>query len=201
MERRNFITAGIASSLVLTNTSEMFAQSEDNPKPFYVAPKGSLLPGPGNMDIRTLVKAEKTNLQFSSIEAAIGPKQMGPSPHLHEALDELMYVTEGTATVLIGQEIYEVKAGGWIFRPRKIVHSFWNATNEPIKFIDCFFNQPFEDYLETLFHKIIPEMIANKLTPQSPQIANQMTALDKKFGVTYFHDQRKAIVDKYGLKD
>jgi mannose-6-phosphate isomerase-like protein (cupin superfamily) len=28
-------------------------------------------------------------------------------------LDELMYVLEGTATVIIGDKIFEVEAGGW----------------------------------------------------------------------------------------
>jgi mannose-6-phosphate isomerase-like protein (cupin superfamily) len=50
---------------------------------------------------------------------------------MHKDLDELMYVLEGTATVMIGEELYEVQAGGWNFRPRRIVHSFWNASDKP----------------------------------------------------------------------
>jgi oxalate decarboxylase/phosphoglucose isomerase-like protein (cupin superfamily) len=126
---------------------------------------------------------------------------MGPSPHLHKDLDELMYVVEGTATVMIGEEIHEVPSGGWNFRPKGIIHSFWNASDSELRFIDFFFNQNFEDYLEELFHKIIPDMIKNGLTPASPEIAERITAIDKKFGITWFHERRKAIVEKYGLKD
>jgi len=134
------------------------------------------------------------------VEVAVSPNQMGPSPHMHENLDELMYVLEGKATVLIGEKIYEVEAGGWNFRPRRIVHSFWNASDTPLRFIDCFFNQNFEDYLEELFHKIIPDMVKNNLNPTTPEIATRIAALDKKFGVTWFHDQRQAIIDKYKLQ-
>ncbi|MEP7080027.1 MAG: hypothetical protein ABI784_04830, partial [Ginsengibacter sp.] len=106
----------------------------------------------------------------------------------------------GTATVMIGEKIYEVEAGGWNFRPRRIIHSFWNASDKPLRFIDCFFNQNFEDYLEELFHKIIPDMIKNNLTPTSPEISKRIEALDRKFGVTWFHNQRQAIIDKYKLQ-
>ncbi|MEO7834766.1 MAG: hypothetical protein ABIR50_05560 [Ginsengibacter sp.] len=68
-----------------------------------------------------------------------------------------------------------------------------------MRFINYFFNQNFEDYLEELFHKIIPDMLKNNLTPTSPQIANRIAALDKRFGVTWFHNQQQAIIDKYKL--
>jgi quercetin dioxygenase-like cupin family protein len=158
-----------------------------------------LEPGRGNVDIRTIIHSQQTGKQISNVEVAVSPKQMGPSPHTHKQLNELMYVLEGTATVMIGKKIYEVQAGGWNFRPRGIVHSFWNASDRPLRFIDSFFNQNFEDYLEDLFHKIIPYMIKNDLTPSSPDIAKRMQVLDKEFGVTWFHNERQAIIDKYGL--
>ncbi|MEO5907614.1 MAG: hypothetical protein ABIP98_00285 [Ginsengibacter sp.] len=42
-------------------------------------------------------------------------------------------------------------------------------------------------------------MLKNNLTPTSPQIANRIAALDKRFGVTWFHNQQQAIIDKYKL--
>jgi len=204
MERRNFLSTGILSGITLLNFStSIMAQQNKNKEPtnpFYIPPTEPLTPGPGNVDIRTIIHSKQTNKQFSNVEVAVAPKQMGPSPHMHKDLDELMYVLEGTATVMIGKEIYEVKAGGWNFRPRGIVHSFWNAGNSPLRFVDCFFNQNFEDYLEDLLHKIIPDMVKNNLTPASPEIAKRISALDKKFGVTYFHSQRQGIIEKYGLR-
>lgn len=204
MERRNFLSTGVLSGITLLNfpTSTMAPENRDEGSinPFYIGPKEPLQPGPGNVDIRTIIHSKQTNKQFSNVEVAVAPKQMGPSPHMHKDLDELMYVLEGTATVMIGKEIYEVKAGGWNFRPRGIVHSFWNAGDSQLRFVDCFFNQNFEDYLEDLFHKIIPNMVKNNLTPASPEIAKKLAGLDKKFGVTWFHNQRQGIIEKYGLK-
>jgi mannose-6-phosphate isomerase-like protein (cupin superfamily) len=202
MERRNFLSAGVMgfSLLSLPGFSAAQSQGTESLKPFYIPPSAPLVPGPGNVDIRTIIHSGQTGKQFSNVEVAVAPKQMGPSPHMHENLDELMYVLEGTATVMIGDEIYEVEAGGWNFRPRRIVHSFWNASDKPLRFIDCFFNQNFEDYLEDLFHKIIPDMLDRKLNPASPEIANRIAALDKEFGVTWYHSRRQAIIDKYKLQ-
>ncbi len=203
MKRRKFISASALGFSILNFPTLAGGQQNNIKNPseaFYIPPREPLKPGMGNVDIRTIIRADQTAKQISNVEVAVAPKQMGPSPHVHENLDELMYVLEGTATVLIGNKIYEVEAGGWNFRPRRIVHSFWNASDKPLRFIDCFFNQNFEDYLEELFHKIIPDMVKNNLTPTTPEIANRVAALDKKFGVTWFHDQRQAIIDKYKLQ-
>jgi glyoxylate utilization-related uncharacterized protein len=112
-----------------------------------------------------------------------------------------MYVKEGTIHVLVGTNVYEVKAGGWLFRPHGIVHTFWNATNEPALCSDMYFNQNFEDYLEEIFFKIYPDMTKRNLNPGSPEIAKKISELDKKFGITQFPEQRQAIVTKYGLKN
>lgn len=203
MKRRNFLSTSALGFTLLNSSTFAYAQHDNNEtssQPFYVPPREPLSPGPGNTDVRTIIHSNQTNKQFSNIEVALGPKQMGPSPHMHESLDELMYVLEGTATVMIGEKIYEVKAGGWNFRPRRIIHSFWNASDKPLRFIDCFFNQNLEDYLEELFHKIIPDMIKNNLTSTSPAIANRIAALDKKFEITWYHNQRQAIIDKYKLQ-
>jgi mannose-6-phosphate isomerase-like protein (cupin superfamily) len=202
MERRNFLSTSIVGGMSIISLPT-FAQTSNDKKtsePFYIPPTQPLVPGPGNVDVRTIIHSSQTNKQISNIEAAIAPKQMGVSPHIHKDLDELMYVLEGTATVMVGKEIYEVKTGGWSFRPRGIVHSFWNGQDTQLRFIDFFFNQNFEDYLDNLFHKIIPDMVKNNLTPASPEIAKRLAKLDKEFGVTYFHNQRQAIIDKYGLK-
>jgi mannose-6-phosphate isomerase-like protein (cupin superfamily) len=204
MERKNFLSASILGGFTFLNLPTFSLAQTKNDKepaqPFYIPPSEPLQPGPGNVDIRTIIHSKQTDKQISNVEVAVSPRQMGPSPHTHKDLDEMMYVLEGTATVMIGKEIFEVKAGGWNFRPHGIAHSFWNASDKPLRFIDFFFNQNFEDYLEDLFHKIIPDMVKNNLTPTSPEIAKRIELLDNKFGVTWFHNERQAIIDKYKLK-
>lgn len=203
---QNLILATAGVSLAQFVSGKEQTTKENNHKeiksllPFYLPPQKPLQPGPGGIDIRTWVRSSKTNLQFSCVETAVAPRTMGPAPHVHKDLDELMLVLEGTATVIVGGMVEEIQAGGWHFRPRKIEHTFWNGSEKPLRFIDMYFNQNFEDFLEELFHQIIPGMIKKRLSPQDPQIAKQLKSLDKRFGVTTFPEKRQPIIDKYRLK-
>ncbi len=168
-------------------------------QPFFIPPAEPLQPGPGGLDIRTLIRSAQTNMQFSCVEFAVAGKKMGPAPHYHKELDELMYVLEGTATVIVEDVVYEVPAGGWHFRPRNMVHTFFNNTDKVFRGIDMYFNQNFEDYLEEMFHKIIPDMLKQQLTPKDPAIAKRMNDLHQQFGLVGFPERRQAIIDKYKL--
>lgn len=65
--------------------------------------------------------------------------------------------------------------------------------------VDLYFNQNFENYLEELYHKIIPEVIKRKITFEDPEITKRVAEFDKKFGLTYYHEKIQPIMDKYGL--
>jgi mannose-6-phosphate isomerase-like protein (cupin superfamily) len=204
IQQLTMLTAGLSLfSLASCNDKNDSSVAKTDIKklsPFYLPPAAPLKAGPGGIDIRTLIRSSQTNLQFSCVETAVGPKQMGPAPHLHKDLDEIMLVMEGTASVIVDGKVDEIQTGGWQMRPRGIEHTFWNASDKPLRFIDMYFNQNFEDFLEELFHKIIPDMVKNKLTPADPTIAKRMDDLNKKFGVTMFPEKRQALVNKYGLQ-
>jgi oxalate decarboxylase/phosphoglucose isomerase-like protein (cupin superfamily) len=124
---------------------------------------------------------------------------MGPPPHAHQELDELMYVVEGTASVLVDREVVEVPTGAWHLRPRRIKHTFWNASEKPLRFFDMYFNQPFEEFLERLFHDLTPEK-GYPLDSEKRQHA--IARLYEKFGVVQFSDslaEHQAIMARYGL--
>lgn len=205
--RRNAIqqmllaTAGLGmfSMPSFAQTKSIDATASKELSPFMLSPREPLQPGSVGIDIRTWVRSSQTNMQYSCVEFAVAAKKMGPEPHYHKELDELMYVLDGTATVMVEDTIYEIPAGGWHFRPRGMVHTFFNNSDKPFRGIDMYFNQNFEDYLEELFHKIIPEMQKDKLTMADPAIAIQMHELHKKFGLVGFPEKRKPVMEKYGL--
>ncbi|RZJ69193.1 cupin domain-containing protein [Flavobacterium sp.] len=169
------------------------------PLPFLIPPKATLEVGPMGSNMRTLIRSEQTNRQFSCVEAVLAPKKMAGSPHKHDDLDELMYFMEGTASILMGEEVVEVTAGSWHLRPRGIVHVVWNSGNENLRLIDMYCNQNFEEYLEELYHKIIPDAIARNVSFNDPKIARRVAELDKQFGLTYYHEKSEPLMKKYGL--
>jgi mannose-6-phosphate isomerase-like protein (cupin superfamily) len=208
MERRNFLAmsglltafgAAIPSSLLALTTSPQGPEGGQNSKPVLL-PAQTPLDDKGGMDIRVWVRSGMTNGVFSNVETAVAPKMMGPPPHYHHELDELMYVVEGTASILIGNDMVEVKTGGWHLRPRMIKHTFWNASDQKLRFFDMYFNQPFEEYLEEIFHKLTAE---NGYEEGSDKKNKAIWALNDKFGLVFPEDsfgQRSEIMKQFGLK-
>lgn len=201
MERRNFLlTSGIASALGFTLPFMPVLNSNNNSLQPVLLPALPPLEHNNGMQIRTWVRTGMTNGLFSNVECAVAPKTMGPPPHYHKELDELMYVAEGTASILIGDEIVEVQAGGWHLRPRLITHTFWNASDKPLRFYDMYFNQPFEEYLEQIFHQLTPE---NGYPEGSEQKNRAIGALNEKFGLVFPDDafaKMQDIKQQFGLK-
>jgi mannose-6-phosphate isomerase-like protein (cupin superfamily) len=205
MERRDFLQSsallasfGLNSSLLLS--PDLNGQEGNEPIKPFLLPGQSPLSHNGGMDIRVWVRNGATNGLFSSVECAVAPKLMGPAPHAHKELDELMYVLEGTASVLLGDEVVEIKAGGWHMRPRMIKHTFFNASDQSLRFIDMYFNQPFEEYLEAIFHQLTPE---NGYPSNSEKKGLEIKRLSEKFGLIRFdnaQDQKDQIIKEYGLK-
>jgi mannose-6-phosphate isomerase-like protein (cupin superfamily) len=206
MQRRNFLhNAGFVLPLGLFNMAQTAANNPQkiadwqNPlQPFYLPPT-TPLEHKNNMDIRVLVRSEQTGGVYSCVECAVAPKIMGPPPHYHKALDEMMFVLEGTASVVVEGKEVQVEAGGWHFRPRGLEHTFWNASEKPLRFIDMYFNQDFELFLEQVFHVYTPE----KYPFGSPERDKVMNVLNEKYGLVYpknAGEQRTAIAQKYGLK-
>ena len=208
MERRDFLqtTSLFAALGFLPNTGLMLPANDlaPNPvadplQPFLLQPLPPLS-HKGTMDIRVWVRSSMTGGVYSCVECAVAPKVMGPPPHLHKALDEMMFVLEGTASVLVEDELVEVPAGGWHFRPRNLRHTFWNASDQPLRFIDMYFNQPFEEFLEKIFHELTPE---NGYAWGSEKLKQEHERLSELFGLVYAptaQDERKAIVEKYNLR-
>jgi len=196
MERRDFIySTGLLSALTLAPAS-IFANFNDKIDPVLLKPMEKL-DHKGSMDIRVWVRSSMTGGVFSNVECAVAPKTMGPAPHGHLELDELMYVVEGTAKVLVGDEVVTVEQGGWHLRPRQIKHTFWNASDKELRFFDLYFNQPFEEYLEAIFHKLTKENGYD-----SKRRSEEISKLAKNFGIIRYEDsseQRNKIIEEYNM--
>ena len=189
-----------------TNTPTQ-VPGEKTLRPFIVQPSKPTDIGIGNgvNIVRTMIRQSQTNNHFSCIEGYVAPKRMGPPIHLHKEADELMYIVEGTAGMMVDGEIFMVEAGGFGFRPHGLVHTFFNPSDKPLRFIDMFPNQGFEVYLEGMFMDIPAKLIAQGIQPGTPEFGLGMQAgiqeLDQQFDVVWFMDDPRyqQIVDMYGL--
>lgn len=108
---------------------------------------------------------QHTGGAFSLVVTVLKNWYQGAPPHLHQQIDELMYVIDGTVNVMAGTDIVEVKAGAWHFRPSKTMHCFWNTSGKKARFVDMFLPGGLDDYLYELcdvykkLGSIVPEEV------------------------------------------
>jgi mannose-6-phosphate isomerase-like protein (cupin superfamily) len=208
MKRRKFISTTILGSLAGNGLlSEVIAQLPDD-KPKAITnkikrkPLQPLLVKPDNSPTfrsGAKIRFEQTNNQFSCWERVIPPKTMGPSPHVHKDLDEVIRVLKGKVTVMVGEELFEVEEGGWHLRPHGLVHTFWNATNEPALVMEIYPNQNLEVFLEEL-NQHLSELKKRDIQANSEEAIKRIDELEKEWGIVSYHDQRKPLMEKFGLK-
>ncbi len=139
--------------------------------------------------------------QFSCVETSLAPRQMGPPPHVHYALDEIMCVLEGTVSLLEGDKVVEVSAGGYHYRPRGVLHTFWNGHDAPAKFLDMYpSTQDFAHYLEELSD--LGFAIHNEgANPFAPESIARFKELDARYDHEVFYERMPEHLAKYGAKN
>ncbi|WP_207492522.1 cupin domain-containing protein [Aridibaculum aurantiacum] len=131
----------VGSAAVPLNSFSQFVKEEEqtgNLKPVYIPPgkgkKGKIAVN----EITFKLGKEQTAGNLGSVETTLFPGYLGAVPHMHQGFDEVCRVLEGTLTIMVGEEIFTVEAGGWHLRPRGMVHSFWNSGKVPAKFIELY---------------------------------------------------------------
>jgi len=157
-------------------------------KPVFI-PAGSGKQGKiGNGDISFKLNKSQTSNLLGSTESVLLPGTLGAPPHYHKGFDEICRVLEGTVSILVGEELFEVKAGDWHLRPKGMVHTFWNAGKVPAKFIELYIPGGHEAYMNEL-----ADMFINNARPAPG-------ALDKlatKYDIIFDWPKLKEVMDKY----
>jgi uncharacterized cupin superfamily protein len=87
--------------------------------------------------------------RFSIVEHPIDPGRM-VHPHVHAREDEFSYMLEGEIGARIGDEVVQAMTGSYVFKPRGLPHTFWNATTKPARLLELISPAGFEQYFAEL---------------------------------------------------
>jgi uncharacterized cupin superfamily protein len=142
----------------------------------------------GGTELITKFSKAQTGGHLACDEATLKPGYLGAPPHLHKTFDEICYVLEGSVSILVEDKVYEVNAGDWHLRPRNKMHTFWNHTNSPAKFIDIYVPGGHEEYMADL-----AKLFENNGRPQKSDFA----ILEQKHDIVYFWKKLPEIMSKY----
>jgi mannose-6-phosphate isomerase-like protein (cupin superfamily) len=104
--------------------------------------------GPAEVVIKAT--GDDTAGSFFLAENVIAAGFAGPPLHRHEKLLDMFYVLEGTLTLRLGDEILAAGPGTFVCVPPGLVHTFSNASDESVRFLN--FNTPsgWEHYMRDL---------------------------------------------------
>jgi quercetin dioxygenase-like cupin family protein len=80
----------------------------------------------GGIELNFLVDGEDTDGTLVQFEMLVPPGVKVPAPHFHVAVDETLYVMEGTLTQTVGDKTLELQPGNSCFIKRGVVHGFNN---------------------------------------------------------------------------
>lgn len=176
-----------SNQIDFTNNPKSPVSNQEN-KPVFI-PAGSGKQGKiGDGDISFKLNKSQTNSLLGSTESVLLPGILGAPPHYHKGFDEICRVLEGSLTIMVGEEVFEVKAGDWHLRPKGIVHTFWNAGKVPTKLIELYVPGGHEAYMSEL-----SDLFVNNSRPAPG-------ALDKlatKYDIIFDWPKLKGIMEKY----
>jgi len=125
------------------------------------------------------------------VEHTLEARSIGAPMHKHTHEDEISHVLEGELSVIQNGKVETAGPGEYIVKPRGIFHTFWNACNERIRFIEIISPGNFEYY----FAEIAPFLQLG----QPPQL-DKLSETAAKYGLIIDPTAAGEIIKKYGLK-
>lgn len=181
----------LTSSKTFATIAEKSGSINDAPKPVFIPPGGGEKGKIGYTDITFKLAKEQTAGSLGSSEMVLQPGFLGAPPHLHKGFDEICIVLQGTLHIMVGEEVYEVPAGGWHLRPRGIVHTFWNSGKEPARFIELYSPAGHEAYMKDL-----ARLFENGKRPQP----GDLQKLAERHDIQFHYEKLPSIIHKYKVQ-
>ncbi len=102
--------------------------------------------------MRAVFKADhgETGDRYAISEWWLEPRSTGPGAHLHEHNEEIFYVLEGTASILVGEEWRDLAKGSFLRIPANVMHDFENRSDAEVGLLNIFMPGGFEEMMPSI---------------------------------------------------
>ncbi len=102
----------------------------------------------GQLGARLDISRLENEANVAIVEHTLPAHTLAAPLHRHSREDELSYVLEGEMTVLADGELTTVPAGESVVKGRDVWHTFWNAGDEPLRFLEIIAPGTFSEFFE-----------------------------------------------------
>lgn len=185
---KNAATLLIGATVIPSAMAQPKQRQQESPRAVLIPPGAGRKGKISRSDIVFKLDKAQTAGHFGSSEITIPPGQLGAPPHYHKTFEETCIVLEGTVHVMVEDEVFEVKKGGWHLRPRGKVHTFWNSGSTPATVIEICSPGGHEQYMQEL-----ARLFENGARPAEKDL--QMLA--GKYDIVFEFEKLDAIIKKY----
>lgn len=100
----------------------------------------------GTLGAKLEIARTENEANVAIVEHTLPPHTLAAPLHRHSREDEISYVLEGEMTVLAGDEIWTVPADEATVKGRNTWHTFWNARDEPLRFLEIIAPGEFSEF-------------------------------------------------------
>ncbi|HEU5214878.1 MAG TPA: cupin domain-containing protein [Gaiellaceae bacterium] len=121
-----------------------------------------------DLGVRFFLENEATGGAFALVEHTLPPRGLGAPLHTHANEDEYSYVLEGRLGAQLGDDVVEAGPGQLVRKPRGQAHTFWNAGDEPLRFLELISPGNFAGY----FRELAPLLAAGDM-PAVKEVADR----------------------------
>lgn len=143
-----------------------------------------------------LVAQNASESQVAVVEHILEPGALAAPPHLHTREDEISIILEGKITVWEEGEVSTFAAGEIAVKKRNILHTFWNAEKDPLRFLEIIAPGDFAGYFYEI-DRILPR--ENLGDPLSEVTMSRLAALNDKYAVVMDYEGIAPLMERYNL--
>jgi quercetin dioxygenase-like cupin family protein len=128
--------------------------------------------------------------RIAIVEHTLPPKALAAPLHRHSREDELSIVLEGRLGALLGDETVEAGPGSYVIKQRGQWHTFWNAGDTPLRFIELLIPGGFDGY----FRRLSP-----LLTAAGAPDPTAIQSLADEYGIEFDFESVPEVCRRFGL--
>ena len=158
--------------------------------PFVVEPSDGLDAPLGRLGTVHKVPAYVTEGRLAAIEHTLPPRQLAAPLHRHSREDEISIVLEGRLGAKLGDDVVVVGAGSYVLKPRGQWHTFWNAGDTRLRFIELIVPGGFDAYFQWL---------SEMLSSGQPPSESASRTLAAEYGIEFDFDSVATLCEEFDL--
>jgi mannose-6-phosphate isomerase-like protein (cupin superfamily) len=144
----------------------------------------------GSIGVRFMLDGAETDERVSVVEHPMGPRALAAPLHRHNREDEYSYVLEGRMGALLGDEVVYAEPGDFVWKPRGQWHTFWNASDEPMRILEIISPAGFEKFFEELVDM-------GGVAQASPE---KLGELSERYALEMQPDSVPGLIERFGVK-